>query len=78
MDSLGEVAAGLAANPLAWIATIALAACGWLAKTLFQTVREDAKDHRETLTKIVPLAEKLTDSVEILERVTNAMMKDKS
>lgn len=73
---LSEIANGLAANPLAWITAIALGACGWLAKTLFATVREDAKEHRETLIKVVPLAEKLTDSVEILERVTNALMKD--
>lgn len=72
---LTQIANGLASNPLAWIAAIALGACGWLAKTLFQTVREDAKEHRETLIKVVPLAEKLTDSVEILERVTNALMK---
>jgi hypothetical protein len=74
MESLGEIAGGLAANPLAWVATIAIAACAWLGKTLYNTLREDAKDHRETLMKVVPLAEKLTDSVEILERVSNALM----
>lgn len=71
---LSDIANGLASNPLAWISAASLLACAWLGKTLYSTIREDAKDHRETLMKIVPLAEKLTDSVEILERVTNATL----
>lgn len=37
------------------------------------TIRADAKEQREILFQIVPLASKLTESLEILERLTDAI-----
>lgn len=41
-----------------------------------ETVKADAKDQREILSQIVPLASKLTDGLEILERVTDKLTRE--
>lgn len=80
---LAQIAAGLAANPSAWFLTLALAALVYMyrargtdQKEFLETVMKQEAAHRETIMRIVPIAEKLTDSVEILERVTNAALKE--
>lgn len=40
---------------------------------LIETIRADAKEQREILGQIVPLAAKLTEGLEILERLTEAV-----
>lgn len=82
MDSIGELAKGLAENPTAWMLAIALAAAAYLyrerstaQKELLDMVIKQEGAHRETLMRIVPISEKLVESVEVLERVTDALMK---
>lgn len=73
----GEVAEGLARNPLAWGLVLVGAAATYLFKALMaeqrahlETVRTNAAAQREILTQVVPLSSKLTEAVEMLERVT--------
>jgi hypothetical protein len=80
---LSAIASGLASNPSAWLLTLALAALVYLykarsddQKVFLDRVLAQEAAHRETIMRIVPIAEKLTDSVEILERVTNAALKE--
>ena len=42
---------------------------------LVETIRADAKEQREILSQIVPLSTKLTEGLEILERVTDTLTK---
>ena len=77
MDA-GQLAAGLATSPLAWIATLLMLAVAYLFKELRaadraameRTVAQEAA-HRVTLEKILPIAEKLVSAVEIMERLAN-------
>jgi hypothetical protein len=43
---------------------------------LVETIRADAKEQREILSQVVPLATKLTEGLEILERVTEHLTKE--
>lgn len=79
---------GFASNPLAWGLVAALAAVGFLFRTLsaeraafaaalernqtqlVETLKADAKEQREILSQIVPLATRLTEGIEILERIS--------
>lgn len=68
---------GLTKNPLAWGLVIAIAAIGYLFRELsaaraahLETIKADAKEQREILTQIVPLSAKLTEGLEIIERMT--------
>lgn len=79
---LNAIAQGLAAHPTAWMLALAVLAIGYLyrenmssKKELIDTVIKQENDHRDTLTRIVPLSEKVVESVEILERVTDALIK---
>lgn len=83
------VANGLQANPLAWIAALALLAAGYLFNVILrdrkdhaaelaavrnehlQTIKEDAKEQREILAQVIPLATKLTEGLESLERIAD-------
>lgn len=82
MEMLETIAKGLSDHPTAWLLAIALLALAYLyrersaaQKELVDTVMKQEQAHRETLTKIVPISEKLVESVEVLERVTDALMK---
>lgn len=74
------IAEGLAKNPLAWT-TLGLAlAVAYLFRTLIalyskhiETVRADAKDSRDLLAQIVPLSAKLTEGIEVIERITERL-----
>lgn len=84
MEILSQIATGLQNSPLAWILGIALIVIGYLykgreddqRKTLEMLMAKEAA-HRETLMQVLPIAEKLGDSVEALERITTALMKDR-
>lgn len=74
---VGQIAQGLAANPLAWICALALMTVAYLFKELraadrLQLERADAAKvaHLATLEKVIPIAEKLTSAVEILEKLS--------
>lgn len=78
ISGTAEVAEGLARNPLAWGCALAGAAVAYLFKALLaeqrahlETVRAGASQQREILQQIVPLASKLTEAVDTLERVTD-------
>jgi hypothetical protein len=43
---------------------------------LVETIRADAKEQREILSQIVPLSTKLTEGLEILERVTDTLTRE--
>jgi hypothetical protein len=45
-------------------------------KTLVETIKADAKEQREILSQIVPLSSKLTEGLEILERVTDSLTRE--
>lgn len=72
-----QVAAGLASNPLAWISAILIGVVAYLFKELraadrLQLERSDIAKaaHLATLEKVIPIAEKLTSAVEILEKLS--------
>lgn len=76
MEAFAQILQGLVDHPTACLLALALIALGWLYKARAQDQkdfieiilkREDG--HRETLLKVIPAAEKLTDSVVILERI---------
>lgn len=73
---------GLAANPLAWLCAASLTAVGYLFKELraadraaLERAMAQEAAHRTTLEKILPVVEKLTGAVEILERLTTSVLK---
>lgn len=77
------IAEGLASHPTAWTAALLLGAVVYLFKALrerdqqaINTVIEQERAHRETLARVVPLAEKLTEGVQILERVSTRLAKE--
>ncbi len=77
-----DIAEGLQHSPLAWILAVALAVIGYLyrgreadQKRLVDMMTEKETQHRETLMKVLPIAEKLGDSVEALERVTTSLLR---
>lgn len=70
---LSSVAQGLATNPLAWGLAIALVTIGYqhrqnvaLFEKLIDEARAGAERERKLLEQIVPLATKLTDSLELV------------
>lgn len=82
MEILQTIATGLADHPTAWMLALALVAVAYLyrersaaQKELVDTVMKQETSHRETLSRIVPISEKLVESVDVLERVTDALMK---
>lgn len=85
MEILNDLANGLQHSPLAWILGLALIVIGYLykgreddqRKTLEMLMAKETA-HRETLMQVLPIAEKLGDSVEALERITTALMRDKN
>ena len=80
---LAQIAQGLIDHPTAWLLALALAAIAYLykarsddTKEFFKSMQAQEAAHRETIFRIVPIAEKLTAAVEVLERVTNAALKE--
>jgi hypothetical protein len=72
---MSELALGLATNPLPWLLAAALTAIVFLfrevsaaKKELIDSVVKSEASHRETLMKVIPIAEKLADLTEILEK----------
>lgn len=85
MDSLEIIAKGLAEHPTAWLLAIALIVIGYLykensasKKELVDMISRKEAEHRETISKIVPICEKATDAVEVLERITDSLIKGQS
>lgn len=72
---IGQIAAGLASNPLAWGLTLAIAAIVYLYRENSAAKKELIDAYKEPLMKTTIVCEKMTDCVEILERVTDALMK---
>ena len=86
MNSLSEVATGLAQNPLAWFSTLLIAAVVYLWKQVrdgndkhLATLQLEKTEQKELMMMVIPLAEKLGEAVESLERITLAQVggKDK-
>ena len=82
---LGQLANGLASNPLAWFVAILLLAVAYLFKELraadkaaLERAMVQEAAHRETLMRVIPVAEKLTDSVALVERMTSALLSKES
>lgn len=78
----GVAADGLAKNPLAWGLVLAILAIGFLYRELsaarsqlIETIKSDAKEQQSLLAQIVPLSSKLTEGLESLERLTDALTK---
>lgn len=76
MEAFTEVLNGLVNHPTACMLTLSLIVNGFLFRMLIQNAKEyiesilkQEKEHRDTLTKVIPAAEKLTESVVILERI---------
>ncbi len=85
MELIGQLAAGLATSPLSWILALSLVVIGYLyrarenaQKEFLDMVMKQEGSHRETLMKVLPIAEKLGDSVESLERITASILKDRA
>ena len=79
MESLTAILQGVVEHPTALLLTLTLIALGYLyrereadQKEYLDMVLKQEAAHRDTLAKIIPIAEKLIDSVEVLERVTTA------
>lgn len=82
MEILTALAEGLAKNPAAWLLASSLVALAYLykdraalQKEFIDTVMKQEAAHRETLIRIAPLAEKLSDSIEALERISDSIMR---
>lgn len=58
----------LSTGSLTGLLAAALAAIAYL----FREIRTQEREHRATLEKIIPIAEKLADSIEIVERLQDA------
>ncbi len=74
--TFNDLVNALVAHPTACMLAIALISLGWLFKLrtaeqekFLTTILGQEAAHRETLSKVIPVAEKLTESVVILERV---------
>lgn len=79
----GQIYTGLVEHPTALMLAVTLVALGYLyrerqndTKEFIEKILEQEKDHRATLEKILPIAERLTQSVEVMDRVTNRGSKD--
>lgn len=76
MEAFTEVLNGLVNHPTACMLTLSLIVNGFLFRMLIANAQEyiksmllQEKEHRETLTKVIPATVKLTESVDLLERV---------
>jgi hypothetical protein len=76
------LAEGLARDPKTWMLVLALFAVGYLykersasQKELLDSVMRQESAHRETLSKIIPMTEKLLSAIEALERITDGLMR---
>ncbi len=85
MEILNDLATGLQHSPLAWILAVALVTIAFLYKgreddqrKMLELLMAKEAAHRETLMQVLPIAEKLGDSVEALERITTALMRDRN
>ena len=80
VDPTTAMANGFATNPLAWGLAIALVAVGFLFRELrieqqkrIEAEREGANRMIETLKEMIPLANKLTECVELLDRAVERL-----
>lgn len=80
MDPASNIASGLATHPLTYLCALLILACGYLFKELraadraaLDRVVKNAEEHRATLEKVIPVAEKLAAGVETLERISIAV-----
>lgn len=74
------IAGGLATHPLTYLCALLILACVYLFRELraadkasLDRVVANATEHRETLKKVIPVAEKLAAGVETLERLSVAL-----
>lgn len=70
MELFESLVKALSEHPAPAITAMAVAALAYL----FKELRQQEREHRETLTKILPLAEKMADASEGLERITTAVL----
>lgn len=84
MNEIAQLAKGLAENPTSWFLAIMTIVVGYLyrsrensQKAFLDMVLSQEASHRDTLMKVLPIAEKLGDSVEALERITTTVLKEK-
>lgn len=82
MDLLQQIATGLVEHPTAWMLAITLVVTGYIyrertlvQKELVDTVKAQEAAHRETLLKVIPIAEQLVESVEALEKITDGLLR---
>lgn len=82
MEFLQTIATGLIEHPTAWMLAIVLVVTGFIyrertvvQKELVDTVKAQEAAHRETLLKIIPISEKLVESVEALEKITDGLLR---
>jgi hypothetical protein len=71
------IAGGLATHPLTYLCALLIIACVYLFKELraadraaLDRVVANATEHRATLEKVIPVAEKLATGVDTLERIS--------
>lgn len=84
MEILNDLATGLQHSPLSWILAIAIITIGYLYKSREEDQRKTMEllmqkeaAHRDTLMQVLPIAEKLGDSVEALERITASLVRSR-
>jgi hypothetical protein len=65
MEAFSQILQGLVDHPTACMLVLTLLALGYL----YRAREADAVAHRATLEKVIPVAEKLTDAVGVLERL---------
>jgi hypothetical protein len=83
MEFLNDLANGLQHSPLAWILALCLVVIGYLYRGREQDQKDKLEklmakeaEHRATLEKVIPIAEKLGDSVEALQRITDNLLRE--
>lgn len=83
MDTFSQILQGLVEHPTACLLALALVALAYLYKARAQDHRDFLElilkkeaEHRDTVLKVIPAAEKLTESVVILERIIAHTDKD--
>jgi hypothetical protein len=81
---IGQLASGLATSPLSWMLAISLVVNAYLFKSLstektdrLNMVITQESAHRETLTKILPLIEKLLAALNLVDKLSDTLTKGK-
>lgn len=83
MEFLSQIANGFADKPLPWMMALMVIALGFLYKSKSDDMKANLEqlnklhaDHRETLGQVLPIADKLTDSIAVLEKIISSSLKD--